>query len=789
MIHAPHPDVDPRPAPSAPLAHPEMYDAYVRALGDSLVEADLIVNGIRCAGCVQTIEHGLKRSGAREAQVNFGNQRASVVWDERETRLSDLLQALHRLGYEAHPYDPETQERVNRISRRWALTRLGVAGFGAGNSMLYAVGLYAGYFYGIDAGLQRAFQAATGLIALPVLFFSGWPFLKGAWGALRNLRLNMDFLISLGLVTAFAYSCVALLAFPGRETYFDSVVMGVFVLLIGRSLETLARVHSGNVTEGLLGLQVRWATRLENGSERLVPIQDVRAGDRLVVKMSEAFPADGVVVEGETEVDESAITGEARRREVRPGDSVVGGTINTGVVVVMESRRVGADTVLAKIARLVDVAQQRKAPVQRLADRVAGHFAWAILTLALGALAFWLFWAPWTPPQPAWVIAITVLIIACPCGLGLATPMAVLAAGSLAAQRGILIKGGEALEQAAHVTDVVLDKTGTLTSGGLSVTGAWDTGTLPREAWLALAASLERRVAHPIATALVAEWDLRQGGAAASRTPAGPASEVRMLPGRGAAGTVEGRRVLVGNARLLAEHGMALPAWQEGVRPAPAETVVYVAIDGRVAGVLTLTDPLRADAAEAIAGLKALGLRIHLYSGDTPAAVDAVARRLGIEDARGWMLPDEKLEALAELQAGGAIVAMVGDGINDAPALTRADVGIAIGSGSDLALEAGQVILMRPRLIGVLETLTLSRQAFAVIRQNLALSVIYNVCAVPLAVFGTVIPLLAAVSMSASSLLVVLNALRLRLWIVPRLFRKPAAGPAAPAVPQVVPGT
>jgi Cu2+-exporting ATPase len=795
--HAPHEraprERDPQervPRTPVPVASETgLYGAYVRSLSGSLKEADLIVQGIRCAGCVQTIEHGLKRSGARDALVNYGNQRASVVWDEREVGLGDLLQALRRLGYDAHPYDPNVQERVNRISRRWALTRLGVAGFGAGNSMLYAVGLYAGYFYGMDAGLQRLFQALTGLIAVPVLFFSGWPFLRGAWGALRGRRLNMDCLISLGLLSAFCASWVTLLGFPGRETYFDSVVMGIFVLLIGRSLETLARVHSGNLTEGLLGLQVRWATRLEDGGERVVPIGDVRAGDRLVVRMGEAFPADGVVLEGETEVDESAITGESRRRAVQPGDGIVGATLNTSAVVVMESRRVGADTVLAKIARLVDLAQQRKAPVQRLADRVAGHFAVGVLALALAALAFWLLWAPWAPPQPPWVIAIAVLIIACPCGLGLATPLAVIAAGAIAAQRGILIKGGEALEQAARVTDVVLDKTGTLTVGGLSLTGAWDVGSLPRERWLGLAAALERRVVHPIAAALSTVEITAVDGPAAAGTaadgPAGPAADVRMLPGRGAMGTVASERVLVGNARLLAEQGLAVPAWPAGDRAAPAETVVYVAIGGDVAGILTLTDPLRADAAEAIAGLAALGLRVHLFSGDSPSAVGVVARRLGIEDARGGMLPDEKLEALAELQARGAVVAMVGDGINDAPALTRADVGIAVGTGSDLALEAAQVILMRPRLVGVLETLALSRQAFAVIRQNLALSVLYNACAVPLAVLGLVIPLLAAVSMSLSSLLVVLNALRLRLWLAPRLFRTP--GGALQAAPEAVP--
>jgi len=825
-VHSPHPA--PEPAPAVPFAGsgvepgaPGPFDAYVRERSGGLKEADLMVAGIHCAACIQTIERGLRSAGAAGAQVNFGTHRAQVTWRDGQATLGTLLDALHRLGYPAHPYDPDTQERARREERRWMLTRLGVAGFGAMNAMLYSVALYAGAAYGMERGIERLFQGITGAIAVPVCLFSGWPFLRGAWGGLRRARINMDGLISFGLLSALLYSWVAFAAFPGSKTYFESVSMGVFVLLIGRALETLARVKSGNVTEALLGLQQRWATRLEGGVERAVPIGQVRPGDRLVVKSGEAFPTDGVLAEGETEADESALTGESRLRFIAAGDAVIGGTLNTGAAALMESRTAGARTVLGRIAQLVETAQQNKAPVQRLADRIAGHFALAVVALAAGAAAGWLWLASGPPPQPVWVIAIAVIIIACPCGLGLATPMAVLVANAAAGRRGILIKGGEALESAARVTDVVLDKTGTLTAGTLAVQRLADADGVPEAGWLELAAALEQRVAHPLAAAVVSAW--RQG--AGRDAPLASARDVRAHPGRGAEGWVGARHVRVGNERMLAEAGIAVPAdvnakqgalpalfhdsatppradgpWNpigvRGLRPlrgagqhpaicpsfgvellprdtsaasplaadaAEAQTRIYVAVDGRVAGLIELADPVRADAAETVRGLKALGLRVHVYSGDRAGAVAWAADGLELDDARGGMLPEDKVAAIAALQRAGGTVAMVGDGLNDAPALTRADVGIAVATASDLALQSAQILLMRPALKGVLESLTIARRTFAVIRQNLALSVAYNLLAIPLAIAGLVVPLVAAVSMAASSLLVVANSLRGRL--------------------------
>ncbi|HEX7926465.1 MAG TPA: cation-translocating P-type ATPase, partial [bacterium] len=400
-------------------------------------------------------------------------------------------------------------------------------------------------------------------------------------------------------------------------------------------------------------------------------------------------------------------------------------------------------------------AQARKAPVQRLADIVAGRFVSAVILLAAFTFAFWQ-WVPGTAHQPAILIAITVLIIACPCGLGLATPVTVLAGSAAAARKGVLIKGGDVLEEASQVTDVVLDKTGTLTTGGLKITACDDLGTMPRAIWLPLAAAVERRAVHPIAMALHRE--------ALATVPADlllcSAGEVSTHPGLGVVGWVDGRRVVVGNATLMEQEGLPVPAshsWDPG-----AETVVYVAVDGAVVGRLCMTDPLREDARETVNSLRAMGITVHVFSGDRPEAVAAVARLASITDARGGMLPHDKLAAIRELQEGGCTVAMVGDGINDAPAMAQADVAMAVSTGSDLSIESAHIILLRARLMGAAEALSISRRTFRVIQENLALSIGYNMLAVPLAMVGMVVPLAAAIAMSLRSLLVVGNALKLR---------------------------
>lgn len=373
-----------------------VYQAYVRRLENGLSETHLMIEGIHCASCVQTIEQGLQQAGAADVQLNYGNHRAAIRWDDSRTRLGGLLAALRRLGYEAHPYDPQAQEALHRRALRTAAARLGVAGFCAMNVMLYSVALYAGYFYGIEAEFRRLFQWISALLALPAVFYSGWPFLRGCWAALRNRRLSMDCLTVLGIGGVFLHSAAVLAFYPGQETYFESVTMMVFFLLIGRFLETAARSRSGAITERLAGLQVKWALRLRGGREESIPIAQVCVGDRLLVRPGDGIPADGVVAEGASEIEESAMTGESRRRPVRPGDPVLGGTVNAVAPLVVTATRVGADTVLSRIVRLVEEAQGRKAPVQRLADLIAGRFVSIVIVLAGVTFGFW----EWVLPIP-----------------------------------------------------------------------------------------------------------------------------------------------------------------------------------------------------------------------------------------------------------------------------------------------------------------------------------------------------------------------------------------------------
>ena len=728
--------------------------AYVHPVGDGMAEAHLMIEGIHCAGCVNTIEKGLLQRGAADVRVNLGNHRATLRWDETRQSLGGLLAELKGLGYEAHPYDPKGQEQTGRQLWRRMLLRLGVAGFGAGNVMLLSVGLYAGRAHGMAGEYRLLLQGASALLALPVLLFGGWPFLAGAWAALRRARFSMDSLIALGILTTFSASTLALLRGEG-ETYYDSVVMIVFFLLLGRALETLARNRGGSVTEGLLGLQGQWATVLEDGKPRQVPLAAVRPGWRLLVRPGDAIPTDGRISEGVSELDESAMTGESAPRPVKPGERVLGGTVNLAAPLVMLAEQVGEQTVLARICAMVEQAQAAKAPIQGLADRVAAHFVSVILLLSGLTFAVWQWLLPGTAPQAPWLIATSVLIIACPCALGLATPVAVLAGGFLAGAKGVLIKGGEVLEQAARVSDVVLDKTGTLTQGHLQVKQVWDWQNQSRRDWLGAAAAVEAQSAHPLAQAVLRQWE-REFPA----TPLPAALEAAGLPGLGVQGTVHGQEVLVGSGRLMAERGIDLPG---GCGEEAAGTLCHVAIAGKAVGMLALEDPLRDDAVQTVCALKALGLQLHLLSGDRPEVVAQVAEAVSIAQAQGALLPGDKLARIVALQQQGKIVAMVGDGLNDTPALSQADVGIAVSTGSDLALETAGIILLKARLLGLADAITLSRRTLGIIKQNLALSLGYNLLAVPLAMVGWVMPLFAALAMASSSLLVVGNALRFRI--------------------------
>ncbi len=629
--------------------------------------------------------------------------------------------------------------------------------------------------------VQRALGGALAWIELalaaPVVLWGGWPFFERAWTSIRTRRLNMFTLIGLGTGAAFAFSAAATVlpadAFPAAfrghggavPVYYEAAAVIVELVLLGQVLELRARSRASGAIRALLGLAPRTARRLEpDGSERDVPVEEVRPGDRLRVRPGEKVPVDGVVLSGASSVDESMVTGEPIPVEKREGDRVTGATVNGNGALVVRAERVGRDTLLAQIVRMVAEAQRSRAPIQRLADVVAAWFVPAVVAAAAAAFAAWALLGPEPRLAHALVAAVSVLIIACPCALGLATPMAILVGTGRGAGAGVLVKNAEALEAFEKVDVVLLDKTGTLTEGKprLASAAALEPG---REAeMLRLAAGLERGSEHPLATAIVAA--ARERGLAVPEH-----GEFRSLPGRGVAGTVEGRRVALGNAALLAELGVdagPLAARAEALR-AGGGTVMLVAVDGRAAGLVEVRDPVKPGSAAAVRALRSDGLHVVMVTGDHATSARAVAREVGIEEVEAGVLPDQKGEVVARWRRGGHVVAMAGDGINDAPALAAADVGVAMGSGTDVAMESAGVTLVKGDLAGLVRARRLSRAVMRNIRQNLFWAFAYNALGVPVAAgalfpaFGLLLsPMIASAAMSFSSVTVIANALRLR---------------------------
>ena len=628
------------------------------------------------------------------------------------------------------------------------------------------------------AGVAEAAGSAWAQLALatPVVLWGGWPFFARGWTSLVTRRLNMFTLIALGTGTAYAYSVVATVA-PGAfppafrapdgtvAVYFEAAAVIVTLVLLGQVLELRARSRTGAAIRALLDLAPRTARRLRaDGADEDVPLDQVRPGDRLRVRPGEKVPVDGTVAEGASAVDESAVTGEPMPVEKHPGDRVVGGTVNATGGFVMRAERVGAETLLARIVQMVAEAQRTRAPVQRLADVVAGYFVPAVVAVALAAFALW----AWLGPEPrlahALVNAVAVLIIACPCALGLATPMSIMVATGRGAGAGVLFKNAEAIELLRAVETLVVDKTGTLTEGRPTLAAVEPSAGFDERGVLRAAASLERGSEHPLAAAIVA-------GAATRGIELAPAEGFASVPGKGVTGRVEGRRVALGNRALLDDLGVdasALAARAEALRAA-GRTVMFLAVDGAPAGLLAVGDPVKDTTPAALRDLHAEGLRVVMLTGDSAATARAVAAELGIDEVIAEVLPDQKAEAIARLQRAGHLVAMAGDGINDAPALAQADVGIAMGTGTDVAMESAGVTLVKGDLRGIARARRLSRATMANVKQNLVFAFAYNALGVPLAagalypVFGLLLsPMVAAAAMSLSSVSVIANALRLR---------------------------
>jgi len=612
-------------------------------------------------------------------------------------------------------------------------------------------------------------------LATPVVIWGGWPFFERGWRSIVTRHLNMFTLIALGVGAAYGYSVVATLApglFPesfrmGSDVavYFEPAAVIVVLVLLGQVLELRARSRTSTAIRNLLSLAPPAAHRIDShGQEQEVPLEHVAVGDRLRVRPGERVPVDGVVVEGRTAIDESMVTGEPIPVEKDPGARVTGGTVNGTGAFVMRTERVGADTLLAQIVRMVSEAQRSRAPIQRLADTVSGIFVPAVIAAAVVSFVLWAAFGPEPRLAHALVNAVAVLIIACPCALGLATPMSIMVGTGRGAEAGVLIRNAQALEVLERVTTVVVDKTGTLTEGKPTLMSVEPAPGFDEASLLALTASLEHVSEHPLGAAVVA-------GARARGITLGPVDDFKSRTGFGVSGTIDGRRVMIGNRNHLREEGVdpgALVERADALRTA-GQTVIFVAIDGRPAGLLAVADPIKDGAREAITALRRDGVNVVMLTGDSQVTAAAVARAAGIEHVAAEVLPDQKVAAIERLQASGERVAMAGDGINDAPALARADVGIAMGTGTDVAIESADVTLLRGDIRGVWRARRLSRATMRNIRQNLFFAFIYNVAGVPIAAgvlypwFGLLLsPMIASAAMTFSSVSVIANALRLR---------------------------
>ena len=730
----------------------EVQQEFITRTGD-LRDIHLLVEGIHCPACVWLIERVMLREpGVQSANVNLTAKRIHLRWDSRRNKLSSLIRALARIGYSAVPYDPENAEGVIKKANRSMLFRLFFAGFAMMNMIWISIALYSG----ADKGEFRDFFHWMGFaLATPTLLYAGYPFYRGAIGGMRVGRLTMDLPIAIGLSVTYAYSTyITATANKIGEVYFDTVTNLIFVILIGRYLEGMFRHQALSATKRLMELQPRVATVMLDGREQITPTRGVRLGDHVLIKPGYKVPVDGIVLEGHSAVDESMLSGESVPVSKSIGAKVSAGTLNTSGALLVEVSSTLQNTTLAKIIRLVEEAQASKAPIQRMADTIVPWFV--LVTLICAALTF-LIWQR-DSFELALMAATSVLIITCPCALGMATPMSVAVASGLGAKHGILIKNGLVLETLSKVTHFVFDKTGTLTEGRMSVAHMRTAPDFAAQDILRVAAAVERYSEHAAARAIVAEArqlnfrDVAVQGFHASA-------------GLGVQADVDGKSVLLGSLEWLVRNGITP---NSGLQAEAHEfedegmSCVHCALGTAHVAVFALADKLREDAPQLVNELRAAGIGMTLLSGDRRAVAVAIARQLGGMDVIAEVLPQDKDQEIQRLQQRGEVVAMVGDGVNDAPALIRADVGIALGSGTDVSVESADIVLMHNELDKVRLATLLSRRTLLTIKQNIGLSFMYNLIMVPLAMMARVDPLVAAITMPISSLVVIGNAARIR---------------------------